>query len=311
MINRCIKSYINLYQSSHFSKDINEAIYNLCKHNKKLLSLNKIGESVQGTPILSITIGEGSTKILIQGTHHAREAITTILLLDQINYLLKLYKMDKSINNMSIHKLLKYVTFVLVPLVNPDGADLVINGGKYVCPKYKYKPYLKEELFPRWKANINGVDLNRNYPTKYPADDSVTYPQYAFYKGPYYFSEPETYALKCLTEKYLFDGTISYHSSGEIIYYQYNQLNIERDLAIASKISKETGYVLEEEEKQPVTGSGYKDWFIENYEKPGLTIEVSPNVGEQKVPVENYRDIFERNKNVPILFAQEVFHRVI
>lgn len=310
MINRCIKSYINLYQSSHFSKSINEAIYNIYKHNEKLLSLNKIGESVQGTPILSIIIGEGSTKILIQGTHHAREAITTILLLDQINYLLKLYKMDKSINNMSINKLLKYVTFVFVPLVNPDGADLVINGGKYIPSEYKYKSYLKEELFPRWKANINGVDLNRNYPTKYPDDDSVTNPQYALYKGPYYFSEPETYALKCLTEKYLFDGTISYHSSGEIIYYQYNQLNIERDLAIANKIYKETGYVLEEE-KQPVTGSGYKDWFIENYEKPGLTIEVSTYVGEQKVPVENYRDIFERNKNVPILFAQEVFYRVI
>jgi len=310
MINRCIKSYINLYQSSHFSKSINEAIYNLYKHNEKLLSLNKIGESVQGTPILSITIGEGSTKILIQGTHHAREAITTILLLDQINYLLKLYKMDKSINNMSINKLLKYVTFVFVPLVNPDGADLVINGCKYVPSEYKYNPYLKEELFPRWKANINGVDLNRNYPTKYPDDDSVTHPHYAFYKGPYYFSEPETYALKCLTEKHLFDGTISYHSSGEIIYYQYNQLNIERDLAIASKISKETGYVLEEE-KQLVTGSGYKDWFIENYEKPGLTLEVSTYAGEQKVPVENYREIFARNKNVPVLFAQEVFYRVI
>ena len=310
MINRCIKSYINLYQSSHFSRAINEAIYNLCKHNKKLLSLNKIGQSVQGTPILSITMGEGRTKILIQGTHHAREAITTILLLDQINYILKLYKMDKSINNMSICKLLKYVTFVFVPLVNPDGANLVINGGKHLSSKYKCKPYLKEELFPRWKANINGVDLNRNYPTKYPADDSVTYPQYKSYKGPYYFSEPETYALKCLTEKYLFDGTISYHSSGEVIFYKYNQLNMERDLAIASKISNETGYVLEEE-KTPIAGSGYKDWFIENYEKPALTIEVSPYVGEQKVPVENYRDIFERNKNVPILFAQEVFYRVM
>ena len=211
---------------------------------------------------------------------------------------------------MSIHKLLKYVTFVFVPLVNPDGADLVLNGGKFISPKYKYEPYLKEELFPRWKANIRGVDLNRNYPTKYPDDDSVTSPQYQLYKGPYYFSETETYALKCLTEKYLFDGTISYHSSGEVIFYQYNQLDMQRDLEIASEISKETGYELEEE-NPPVTGSGYKDWFIENYEKPALTIEISPYVGEQKVPVENYREIFERNKNVPILFAQEVFYRVI
>lgn len=310
MINRCVNSYINLYQSSHFSKNINKAIYNLCKHNKELLSLDKIGQSVQGTPILSITMGEGSIKILIQGTHHAREAITTILILDQINYLLKLYKMNKSINYMSIHKLLKYVTFVFVPLVNPDGADLVLNGGKFVSPKYKCEPYLKEELFPRWKANIRGVDLNRNYPTKYPDDDSVTSPQYELYKGPYYFSEPETYALKCLTEKYLFDGTISYHSSGEVIFYQYNQLDMQRDLEIASEISKETGYELEEE-SLPVSGSGYKDWFIENYEKPAITIEVSPYVGEQKVPEGNYRDIFERNKNVPIVFGQEVFYRVM
>ena len=95
-----------------------------------------------------------------------------------------------------------------------------------------------------------------------------------------------------------------------MIFWQYNQLDIERDLSIAKKISKETGYDLESEEG-PVTGSGYKDWFIENYQKPGLTIEVSPYVGERKVPIENYKDTFERNKNGPILFAQEVFYKII
>ena len=151
MVNRCYKSYINLYQSSYFSKYVNKAIYKLGKYNKGLLYVNKIGESVQGVPILSIKIGRGSTKILIQATHHAREAITTILLLDQINYLLNLYEIDYSINNMSIRNLLKYVTFVFVPLVNPDGANLVINGGKFVSKEYKDKPYLKESLFPCWK----------------------------------------------------------------------------------------------------------------------------------------------------------------
>ena len=309
MINKYDNSYINLYKSSYFSKNINEAIYNLCNNNKELLSVYQIGKSVQGRPILSINIGKGSTKILIQGAHHAREAITTILILDQIKYLLKLYKMGKSINYIGIYNLFKYVTFVFVPLVNPDGADLVLNEGKFISQKYKCAPYLKEELFHCWKANIKGVDLNRNYPTKYPDNDIVTSPQYQLYRGDYYFSEPETCALKCLTEKYRFDGTISYHSSGEIIFYQYNQLNIERDLKIASKISKETGYELESENSH-LTGSGYKDWFIENYEKPALTIEVSPYIGEQKVPLENYRDIFEKNKNVPIVFAQEVFYSI-
>ena len=252
-------------------------------------------------------MGRGSTKILIQATHHAREAITTILLLDQINYLLNLYKIDSSINNINIRNLLNYITFIFVPLVNPDGANLVMNKGKFLSEEYKDKLYMKESLFQSWKANINGVDLNRNYPTKYPSLDLVKHPSYKYYKGPYYFSEPETKDLKYLTEIYNFDGTVSYHSSGEVIFWQYNQLNIERDLCIANKISKETGYNLEYEE-EPVTGSGYKDWFIEIYQRPALTIEVSPYVGECMVPIENYKDIFERNKNVPVLFAKEVFY---
>ena len=103
--------------------------------------------------------------------------------------------------------------------------------------------------------------------------------------------------------KYKFDGTISYHSSGEEIYWYYNQIHTHRDFIIANEISKETGYKLVPNEVSN-TGSGYKDWFIEQYEKPGLTIEVSPYVGPVKVPIENYNDIWQKNRNVPILFAQ-------
>ncbi|WP_304428167.1 hypothetical protein [Romboutsia ilealis] len=46
MKNRSYKSYINLYESNYFSKDINKAIYKLGKYNKGLLYVNKIGESV-------------------------------------------------------------------------------------------------------------------------------------------------------------------------------------------------------------------------------------------------------------------------
>lgn len=312
MNNISYKSYINLYESINFSKCVNKAIYDLKRHNKKILLINQIGSSVQGIPILSVSLGCGSTKILINATHHAREAINTILVLDQIKYILNLYKMNLSIDGMSIRKLLNYVTFVFVPLVNPDGADLVLNGICSVSNHYKNMSHLQEKYFSSWKSNIRGVDLNRNYPTKYPSDDMINFPGVKGYPGPYSFSEPETYALKCLTEKYLFDGTISYHSSGEEIYWEYNQDEIERcrDLEIVNKISKVTGYNLIEEER-PNIGSGYKDWFVENYKKPGLTIEVSPYVGERKVPIRYYKRIFEQNKNVPILFAKEVFYKVI
>ena len=288
------KSSINLYKCDDFSNSVNDEILDIRKYNKDIVSVDKIGLSIKRTPILSIKLGKGPIKVFINGTHHAREAITTVLILDQIKYILSLYKNNSYIYDISIKDILDKVTFIFVPLVNPDGADLVLSGNK---------------CYRNWKANVNGVDLNRNYPTTYPDQDTVLIPGFKGYPGLYSFSEPETIALKYLTEKYLFDGAISYHSSGEEIYWQFNQLNEERDLKIANKISKETNYTLLYEEK-PNIGSGYKDWFIENYQKPSLTIEVSPYVGENKVPIENYKKIFQDNKNVPIIFANEILNSI-
>ena len=297
------KSFIHLYHARSFSSSINRAIYKLKKHYPNLLSLYEIGRSIQGTPILALYLGSGPIKLLIHGTHHAREAITTILILDQIQYLIGLYQKNTCIQDLSICTLLKQVTFVFVPLVNPDGADLVLNGETAISTKYKNCSYLQEKLFPSWKANIRGVDLNENYPTRYPAPNLNSSPSYQLYPGLYPFSEPETLALKRLTEKDLFAGTISYHSSGEEIYWYYNQENTQRDLTIAQQIAQLTNYKLIPK-KLPTTGSGYKDWFIETYHQPSLTIEIAPYIGPKKVPKKFYPYIFYKNKDVPIVFAR-------
>lgn len=299
------KSYINLYDSKPFSRHINIAICELAKYNKDILSYFQIGSSVQGTPILAVKLGCGSTKILVQGTHHAREAINTILLLDQINYMVNLYNNPAIVCGINIRELLNRVTFVFVPLVNPDGADLVLSGKEFIFKEYQSKDYLQKESFLSWKSNINGVDLNRNYPTSSPSTDLAKSPGSEGYPGPYCFSEPETYALKVLTECYNFNGTISYHSSGEEIYWYFNQIDENRDLIIAKSIALLTGYKLIPKEES-TTGNGYKDWFIENYQKPSLTIEVSPYVGPTIVLAENYYVIFQKNINVPIVFADLV-----
>lgn len=285
----------NLYKSMNFSQDVNEIICHIASKNRNLMTIYKIGSSVLNTPILAINVGFGKYKILINATHHARELINTLLLLDQIQYIANLYEHNCFVKDINIKKLLKEVTFVFVPLVNPDGADLVLRKKSYEC----------------WKANIRGVDLNRNYPTKYPSTDIVNCPSSKNFGGYLYFSEPEVCALRDLSEYCLFEGSISYHSSGEEIYWQFNQdeEDFKRDFEIAKIISKETGYKLIEEDK-PNEGSGYKDWFIENYHKPSLTMEVSPYVGERKVPIENYSKIFAENKNIPLIFAQKILQKL-
>ena len=130
----------------NFSEDVNEAICNISKDQRELLSIYKIGSSVENTPILAINLGIGSKKILINATHHAREMISTILLLDQIQYILNLYKKNSSVDNINIRELLHKVTLVFVPLVNPDGADLVLNGKYFLSNQYKICFICKETV---------------------------------------------------------------------------------------------------------------------------------------------------------------------
>ena len=80
--------------------------------------------------------------------------------------IINLIEVDGCIGKMKIGELLEQTTFIYVPLVNPDGVDLVLNGLSSVSEIYKNKPYLDEKKFSNWKSNINGVDLNKNYPNE-------------------------------------------------------------------------------------------------------------------------------------------------
>ncbi|BBF41621.1 gamma-D-glutamyl-L-diamino acid endopeptidase I [Lachnospiraceae bacterium KM106-2] len=279
-------SFLTLYDKTPFSKHVNETLLSLARTNQSLSCIFQIGTSLQHTPIMAFKIGHGPIKILIHGTHHAREAITTILLLDQIQHLLTIYKKGNSVDSISSPAIFEELSFFFVPLVNPDGADLALSNDTYQA----------------WKANIRGVDLNENYPTAYPSDFLTEKPGPNGYPGTHFFSEPETYALKELTEEERFHGTISYHSSGQEIYWYYNQKELSRDETIAKLIAQVTGYELLTA-SPPAHGSGYKDWFIESYHCPALTIEVAPYIGDKPVPASYYEHIWKKNKNVPLLFG--------
>lgn len=82
----------SIYESKHFSKTVNETIEALKTRYPELLTTFEIGKSVQGEAILAVEVGTGPKQILINGTHHARECLTTVLNLDQIDYIAKLHE---------------------------------------------------------------------------------------------------------------------------------------------------------------------------------------------------------------------------
>jgi g-D-glutamyl-meso-diaminopimelate peptidase len=150
--------------------------------------------------------------------------------------------------------------------------------------------------FYHWKANAHGVDLNRNFDASWKIDKKYPKPGMQNYSGPYPFSEPESAALRDLSAAKDFALTMSYHSSGKLIYWNdpaggSNDLN----LYIARELKSLNGYSVLPAYAQAPSG-GYRDWFVQNYKRPGLTMEVGS--GYCPLPLSRFPAIWKENRFV-------------
>ncbi len=132
------------------------------------LGSGAIGSSARGLPIWSVSIGEGETQVFYNAAHHANEWITTPVLLAFLEeYCLALLDGD-TLYGYDAAELFRRTTLSIVPMVDPDGVDLVTgylsSGPWYECAKQWAENYPSIPFPEGWKANLNGVDLNLQYP---------------------------------------------------------------------------------------------------------------------------------------------------
>ncbi len=262
------------------------------------LELFNAGKSVLGKNILATHVGDYSgTQILIQGGIHAREYITSLLMVEQAR-------------NLFLNNLVHGGGIYFVFLVNPDGAEIVLDGINAVNCEIT-KQYLTlanggSENFSQYKANINLVDLNTNFNADWGGgSQNVFCPATEDFVGFYPESEREVQSLINFTLKTKPLLTISYHSKGNVIYYGFeNQSpeNVARDQSIGESLSELTGYPLIFTENS--TG-GYKDWCINSLKIPAYTIEVGDNSLAHPIGEENLPEIYMRNKDVPLLALEK------
>ncbi|MBR2909946.1 MAG: hypothetical protein IKC11_06380 [Clostridia bacterium] len=268
-------------------------------NNTKRSKIFIIGESVFKRPIYAVKFNFSSKNtVIIQGAIHAREHITTSL----ICMLIK--DTERDFNKL---KTMGVPNIIFVPMVNPDGVELCYSGLKS-APKESWK-FLKNinggTDFSLYKANARGVDLNTNFDAKWGTGvENKTKPSNNGFIGNSPMSEPEVKALSLLTsqEKPIF--TISYHSKGQEIYYQFfnKAENIKRDGRIAKIIAKSLRYKVVNTEK--VSAGGYKDWCVERYSIPSVTIEVGKDSLRHPVQESEISQIYKRNKNIIRLLAK-------
>ena len=130
-------------------------------------------------------------------------------------------KYGKNLCGYNARELAVETTMYIIPMLNPDGIDLVAGKIPESSPYYQKLRALFPDLdfATTWQANINGVDLNHNYNAGF--DPILPGPAPSRYGGPYPESEPESRALAQLTRELDPALVIAYHSQGQEIYYDF------------------------------------------------------------------------------------------
>ena len=266
------------------------------------IDISVIGTSVMGKPIRALTLGHGTHRVLFHGAHHANEWITAPLLLRFVSELAAACDRGEMPGGVDAASLLEYATLSVVPAVNPDGIDLVtgaLRSGCYfqrareIASRYPLIP------FPSgWKANISGIDLNLQYPAGWnQAKENkrllgITSPAPRDFVGPAPLTAPEALALYDYTLSYSPALTLSYHTQGGEIYWDYCRKAPTCAQKIAEDFASVSGYRVAE---VPFDSSfaGYKDWFIDRFHQPGFTIEAGR--GENPLPLSHFNTIYTEN----------------
>ncbi|AEY68126.1 M14 family zinc carboxypeptidase [Clostridium sp. BNL1100] len=285
------KTLEQIYKSKDVYTDTQKRLTEFNKNYSNITYLFSAGKSVQKRDLSVIKIGSGSKKIFINAAHHPREYIGTILTLNQIQNLLEAYASNGTIDGQKVRNLLdNQVTFYFMPLVNPDGVQICVNGS------------------PSYYFNANKVDLNHNYDALWFKKITSTYST-----GTKAFSEPETQAVRDLCLNIEFDLTLAYHAAGNIIYWYFGQEGADRtrDLAYANMLKATTGYSLVSPSNYKSSTSGFKDWCVQKLKIPSFTLEVGGKRGITKPVVWSYYStIWNENKLIPVRIAKQLMTQV-
>lgn len=272
------------------------------------VSITKLGMTQLGRTVWGAKLGKGKRSILMVGAHHGREWLTSALLMVMLEQYAKNYHSRAQFGRIPT-SIFDEISIWFVPMLNPDGVTIqqqglqAISVGKY-DQLFEMNGYSPD--FSKWKANGRGVDLNRQYPEGWnKLKDMAPIPWYQLYKGKKPQQESEVKAITDFTKQLNPLIAVSYHSSGREIFWNYkNGGHVDRDRKLAKKISVITGYSLGTPLKNAI-GAGFTDWFITTFHQPGMTIEISPLVGETNPPLSIFTEEWKRNKLVGIMLANE------
>ena len=183
-----------------------------------IAELHNIGQSINGQDITAVRVtrnpartqlGRRPTTVYV-GAQHAREWITPEMVRRLLDYYLTGYGTDPRITEIIDSNELWFI-----PVANPDGYDFSHDAVRL------WRKNLRDN---NGDGNItvgDGVDLNRNFPTRWGYDNEGSSPNPGSdtYRGPGPLSEPENQALDGLFAEVTPEFLVNYHSAAELLLY--------------------------------------------------------------------------------------------
>ena len=264
-----------------------------------------------GRNLRTLVIGNGPRKVIYSAAHHANEWITTPVILKFVEELAAAIENGGQIYGVDGKRIGDTATIYTVPMVDPDGVDLVTGAIREGEGQYEFARRMAAGYpiipFPEgWKANLLGVDLNLQYPAGWLIAREIKFSQGFTRPGPRDYvgraplDQRESRALAGYTEYIDPALVLAYHAQGKEIYWQFNGIRVPGARELGELFAQVSGYTLTDPESES-SYAGYKDWFIKTFRRPGFTIEVGSGVNP--LPLSQFDEIYRDNLGILTLAA--------
>lgn len=310
------ESKMTIVSTSHQKYTYSEMVTDITQLKNKyseFITVNSLGTTYDKRNVYNIILGNPNApnKLLIVGSTHAREYMTTQLIMKQIELYCSHY-FTGVYEKKYFSEILDKTCIYFVPMLNPDGVTISQSGPSGINnPVYRNKVIKmcndygrgNSNYYTRWKANVRGVDLNQNNPALININNGIHSPRSEGYKGSFPASEKESKLLINLFKKIKPKAISSYHATGSIIYWKYGQsgTQLKKSEKLFNVTNKLTGYT-------PVSsvskGAGFSNWASSIMKTPSMTIEIGVNPCPLKIT--EFPSIWSKNKYVPIAQAYTI-----
>ena len=222
------------FQGYHSYTELSSEIAQVAAAHPDIVSVFSIGKSYQGRELWAakvsdnVTVDEAEPEVLFDGTHHSDEHMATEMTLHILHWLVDGYGTNARITNI-VNSREVYIVF----LVNPDGAEYDIHGGRFW--------FWRKNRQPTPGTTAIGTDLNRNYGYRWGLGGRTSAnPRAITYHGPRAFSAPETRAMRDFLASRVVDGrqqiraSISFHEVGRLVMwpYGYTKVDVPPDMTV-------------------------------------------------------------------------------